>query len=71
MTINDVAENREALDTVERSLLADEREWLLRQLGSKAEGLRCWAFGLGWESRSVSEIPTSKVREFSEKYVSI
>ena len=68
MTINDVQENREALDMVEQTVLSDERKALLYRLGSKAQGLRCWAFGLGWESRSVEEIPTSKVREFAVKF---
>ena len=68
MTINDVPENREALDLVERALLAQARETLLRRLGSKTDGLRCWAFGAGWEARSVAEIPTSKLREFAVKF---
>lgn len=71
MTINDVSENREALDLVERAILADERGHLLRRLGEKAQGLRVWAFGLGWESRSVEEIPTSKLREFAKAYASV
>ena len=71
MTLNDVPENREALDLALRGILAGERDHLLRQLGSKAQGLRCWAFGLGWESRSVDEIPTSKMREFSELYLRV
>ena len=71
MTVNDVPENREQLDLAERRLLADERKWLLGRLGSKAAGLRCWVFGAGWESRSVSEISTSRLREFSEKYVRV
>jgi hypothetical protein len=68
MTLNDIPENRRELDLVERALLADERKQLLRRLGSKADGLRCWAFGLGWESRSVAEISEAKIREFSELY---
>jgi len=68
MKIDDIPENREALDRVEQAILSDERKALLYRLGSKAQGLRCWAFGAGWETRSVSEIPTSKVREFAVKY---
>jgi len=68
MTLNDVPENREALDLVERAILSDERKALLYRLGSKAQGLRCWAFGLGWETRSVEEIPVSKLREFVVKF---
>lgn len=68
MTINDVRKNREALNIVERAILSDERKALLYRLGSKAQGLRCWAFGLGWESRSVEEIPVSKMREFAVKF---
>lgn len=68
MTINEMNENREELDMVERAILSDERKALLYRLGSKALGLRCWAFGLGWESRSVEEIPTSKMREFAVKF---
>ena len=68
MTINAIPENRDALDMVEQAVLSDERKALLYRLGSKAQGLRCWAFGLGWESRSVEEIPTSKVREFAVKF---
>jgi hypothetical protein len=70
MTINDVPENREALDMMELALLSDERKALLYRLGSKAQGLRVWAFGLGWETRSVEEIPTSKMREFAKAYAS-
>lgn len=70
MTINDVQGNREALDMVERAVLSDERKALLYRLGSKAQGLRVWAFGLGWESRSVEEIPLSKLREFAKVYAS-
>jgi hypothetical protein len=68
MTLNDVTQNRVAFDTVEAALFADRRKWLLHRLGSKAQGLRCWAFGSGWETRSVSEISDSKIREFSQKY---
>ena len=71
MVIDDVPDNRNALDLMERAILSDERKALLYRLGSKAQGLRCWAFGLGWESRSVEEIPTSKVREFSELYLRV
>jgi hypothetical protein len=68
MTINEVRENREALDMVERAVLTDRRKELLRRLGHKAQGLRCWAFGLGWETRSVEEIQTCKIEEFAVKF---
>lgn len=68
MTINDVVENRDALDMVERAVLSDRRKEVLRRLGPKAQGLRCWAFGLGWETRSVEEIQTSKIEEFAVKF---
>jgi len=68
MKINDVRENREALDMMERAVLTDRRKELLRRLGHKAQGLRCWAFGLGWETRSVEEIQTSKIEEFAFKF---
>ena len=68
MTINAIQENREALDMVERAILSDRRKELLRRLGHKAQGLRCWAFGLGWETRSVEEIQTSKIEEFALKF---
>lgn len=69
MTVNDLPENRRQLDKVERALLGSRRDWLLRRLGSKAVGLRVWAFGLGWESRKVEEIPVSKIEEFSAKFL--
>ncbi len=68
MTINSIQENREALDMVERAILSDRRKELLRRLGHKAQGLRCWAFGLGWETRSVEEIQTTKIEEFAIKF---
>ena len=68
MTINAIQENREALDMVERAILSDKRKELLRRLGHKAQGLRCWAFGLGWETRSVEEIQTAKIEEFAIKF---
>jgi len=68
MTINEMNENREVLDMVEQVVLSDKRKELLRRLGHKAQGLRCWAFGLGWETRSVEEIQTSKIEEFAFKF---
>jgi hypothetical protein len=68
VTLNDIPENREQFDLLERALTVDRRERLLRKLGPKAEGLRVWAFGAGWQSRSIAEIPVEKIAEFAKKY---
>ena len=68
MTINDVVENREAFDAVERAILAEPRESLLRRLGPRTPGLLVWFYGAGGESRNPREIPVVKVREFVRKY---
>ena len=68
MTVNDIPANREELNKVERALALGRRERLLENLGLEAQGLRCWFFGAGWESRSLAEIPFEKIAEFVAKY---
>jgi len=68
MILNDVPENREAFDQVERSLEVDRRRSLLRRLGPQTDGLRCWAFGPGWEARSVAELADSEIEKFVNQY---
>lgn len=68
MTLNDVVVNREAFDAVERAILAEPRESLLRLLGPRTPGLLVWHYGAGGESRNPREIPMAKLREFVRKY---
>ncbi len=68
VTINEFPENRQELDRMERALVAETRERLLRRLGPGDEGLRVWAFGPDWESRTVEEIPLKKIEAFLRWY---
>lgn len=68
MILNDVAVLRSEFDSVERKLAGERREKLLRRLGTKAEGLRVWAFGAGWETRTLAEVSTERISEFAAKY---
>lgn len=68
MTLNDVVMNREAFDAVEKAILAEPRELLLRRLGPRTPGLLVWFYGAGGESRNLREIPIGKVREFVRRY---
>jgi hypothetical protein len=68
MKLNDVVMNREAFDAVERAILAEPKESLLRLLGPRTPGLLVWHFGVGWERRNPREIPMAKIQEFVQKY---
>ena len=68
MILNDVVILRSVFDSVERQLADERRAKLLRRIGTKAEGLRVWAFGSGWETRTLAEIPTERISEFAAKY---
>jgi len=70
MKLNDIPENREALDVVERAILSDCQEHLLRRLGPRTPGLLVWHFGAGGEHRNPREIPMAKIQEFCQKYAS-
>jgi hypothetical protein len=68
MKLGDVPANREVFDAVERAILAEPRDSLLRLLGPRTPGLLVWFYGAGGESRNPREIPEVKVREFVRKY---
>ena len=68
MKLNDVPANREAFDAVERAILADRQDSLLRLLGPRTPGLLVWHYGAGGEARNPREIPIAKIQEFAQKY---
>ena len=70
MTLNDIPENREALDAVERAISADRTGSILRRLGPLIRGLLVWHFGADGENRHPREIPIEKIQEFCQKYAS-
>ena len=68
MVLNEVPAIQSEFDAMEQAFALDRRERLLRRLGSKVQGLRCWAFGAGWETRTLAEVSLEKIVEFTAKY---
>lgn len=64
MTLNDAPMNREAFDAVERAILGDLREMLLRLLGPQIPCLIVWHYLSFGELRSPREIHPEKILEF-------
>ena len=64
MTLNDVPMNREAFDAVEREILGELREMLLRLLGAEIPSLIVWHYLVSGELRSPREIHPEKILEF-------